>query len=231
MRARRRTHPEMTDRSVFEVFEAGRPSPIAYPGPFDGFRATEVAVSKSSLVRLDHNRYSVAVRAARRPAQPRADADRVCRRLVRRRDRGRAPAALRARSDGVRPLALSPRARAQARRAQERPALPRLGPAAGPDPGPAALGGPRRRRPADRRYPGRRRGRRARCGGGGLPLEALEVELCSRGVVPNLLARRRQPPTPPPVAPPVRLAPALEPAADCGRYDALRQRTAAGGGR
>ncbi|HVS55090.1 MAG TPA: IS21 family transposase, partial [Casimicrobiaceae bacterium] len=42
---------------------------IAYPGPFDGFHEVEVAVSKSSLVRFDHNRYSVAVKAARRTAQ------------------------------------------------------------------------------------------------------------------------------------------------------------------
>src|SRR5262249_14788000 len=58
-------------------FEAERQSLIAYRGPFDGFREVEVAVSKSSLVRFDHNRYSVAVRAARRTAQMRVYAERI----------------------------------------------------------------------------------------------------------------------------------------------------------
>ncbi len=53
-------HPEQRDKTVWEVFEAERASLIAYRGPFDGFREIEVAVSKSSLVRFDHNRYSVA---------------------------------------------------------------------------------------------------------------------------------------------------------------------------
>jgi hypothetical protein len=70
--ARETAHPEQKGRSVFEVFEAERPSLIAYPGAFDGFHETQVAVCKSSLVRFDHNRYSVAVKAARRPAQLRA---------------------------------------------------------------------------------------------------------------------------------------------------------------
>jgi hypothetical protein len=71
------SHPEQKNRSIFEMFEAEQPSLIAYPGPFDGFHETEVAVFKSSLVRFDHNRYSVAVKAARRTAQLRAYADRI----------------------------------------------------------------------------------------------------------------------------------------------------------
>ena len=59
--ARESAHPEQTsDKTVWEVFEAERPSLISYPGPLDGFHEVEVAVSKSSLVRFDHNRYSVA---------------------------------------------------------------------------------------------------------------------------------------------------------------------------
>ena len=69
-------HPEQSDKTVWEVFEAERASLIAYRGPFDGFHEVEVTVSKSSLVRFDHNRYSVAVKAARRTAQLRAYADR-----------------------------------------------------------------------------------------------------------------------------------------------------------
>jgi transposase/DNA-directed RNA polymerase subunit K/omega len=74
---RESAHPEQTDKSVWQVFEAERASLIEYRGPFDGFREIEVAVSKSSLVRFDHNRYSVAVKAARRTAQLRVYADRV----------------------------------------------------------------------------------------------------------------------------------------------------------
>ena len=55
--ARESAHPEQTDKTVWEVFEAERPSLISYPGPFDGFPTkVEVAASKSSLVRFDHNR-------------------------------------------------------------------------------------------------------------------------------------------------------------------------------
>jgi Mu transposase, C-terminal domain len=74
---RESAHPEQHDKTVWEVFEAERASLIAYRGPFDGFREVEVAVSKSSLVRFDHNRYSVAVKPARRAAQMRVYADRV----------------------------------------------------------------------------------------------------------------------------------------------------------
>jgi DNA-directed RNA polymerase subunit K/omega len=74
---RESAHPEQTDKSVWQVFEAERASLIEYRGPFDGFREIEVAVSKSSLVRFDHNRYSVAVKAARRTAQLRVYAERV----------------------------------------------------------------------------------------------------------------------------------------------------------
>ena len=75
--ARESAHPEQSDKTVWEVFQAERASLIEYRGPFDGFREIEVAVSKSSLVRFDHNRYSVAVKAARRPAQLRVYAERV----------------------------------------------------------------------------------------------------------------------------------------------------------
>ena len=50
---------------------------MAYRGPFDGFHATEVAVSKTCLVRFDNNQYSVAARAVGRPVDVRAYADRI----------------------------------------------------------------------------------------------------------------------------------------------------------
>jgi hypothetical protein len=45
--ARASAHPEQTDKTVWEVFEAEQASLIPYPGPFDGFHEVEVAVSKN----------------------------------------------------------------------------------------------------------------------------------------------------------------------------------------
>ena len=53
---------------------------MAYRGPFDGFHASEVSVSKTCLVpvsktclvRFDNNQYSVAARAVGRPVDMRA---------------------------------------------------------------------------------------------------------------------------------------------------------------
>ena len=53
--------------------------------------------------------------------------------------------------------------------------------------------------------------------------EALEAKLGSRDVVLNLLARRCQPQAAAPIATPVELSLAIEPVADCARYDRLRQ--------
>ena len=50
---------------------------MAYRGPFDGFHASEVSVSKTCLVRFDNNQYSVAARAVGRPVDVRAYADRI----------------------------------------------------------------------------------------------------------------------------------------------------------
>ena len=70
-------HPEQKERSVFEVFEDERTALIPYPGPFDGFHATTVAVSKTCLVRFDNNRYSVMASAVGRPVDVHAYADRI----------------------------------------------------------------------------------------------------------------------------------------------------------
>jgi hypothetical protein len=72
--ARESAHPEQSDKTVWEVFEAERASLIEYRGAFDGFREIEVAVSKSSLARFDHNRYSVAVKAVLRDKAARGTA-------------------------------------------------------------------------------------------------------------------------------------------------------------
>ena len=58
---------------------------MAYRGPFDGFHASEVSVSKTCLVPVsktclvcfDNNQYSVAARAVGRPVDMRAYAERI----------------------------------------------------------------------------------------------------------------------------------------------------------
>jgi transposase len=75
--AKAHPHPEMRDKTVWEVFEAERPSLVAYAGPFDGFHAVPASVSKTCLVRFDNNRYSVTASAVGRPVEIRAYAERV----------------------------------------------------------------------------------------------------------------------------------------------------------
>ena len=75
--ARERRHPDDRERTVWEVFEAERPALIPIHGPFDGFREVNVGASKTCLVRFDRNRYSIEAKAANRPVQLRAYADRV----------------------------------------------------------------------------------------------------------------------------------------------------------
>ena len=70
-------HPELTDRTIWQVFEAERPKLVPYAGRFDGFHAVPAAVSKTCLVRFDNNRYSVAASAVGRPVEIQAYADRV----------------------------------------------------------------------------------------------------------------------------------------------------------
>ena len=75
--ARRQAHPDHPERTVFAVFEAERPALIPYRGPFDGRRIHIATVSKTCLVRFDHNRYSVMARAVGRPVEIEAYAERV----------------------------------------------------------------------------------------------------------------------------------------------------------
>jgi transposase len=75
--AKAHPHPELRDKTVFEVFEAERPSLVGYAGRFDGFHALPASVSKTCLVRFDNNRYSVSASAVGRPVEIRAYADRI----------------------------------------------------------------------------------------------------------------------------------------------------------
>ena len=70
-------HPELRDRTIWEVFETERLSLVPYAGRFDGFHAVPASVSKTCLVRFDNNRYSVMANAVGRPVEIRAHADRI----------------------------------------------------------------------------------------------------------------------------------------------------------
>jgi transposase len=77
LQAKINNHPEQTDRTIWEVFEAERAVLVPFVGPFDGFRATQAAVSKTCLVRFDNNKYSVSARAVGRPVEIQAYAERI----------------------------------------------------------------------------------------------------------------------------------------------------------
>jgi transposase len=75
--AKAHRHPEVRDRTIWEVFEEERPSLVPYAGRFDGFHAVPASVSKTCLIRFDNNKYSVAASAVGRPVEIRAYADRI----------------------------------------------------------------------------------------------------------------------------------------------------------
>ena len=70
-------HPELSDCTIWQAFEAERPRLVPISGPFDGFHAIQASVSKTCLVRFDNNKYSVASRAVGRPVEIQAYAERV----------------------------------------------------------------------------------------------------------------------------------------------------------
>jgi hypothetical protein len=75
--AKAHRHPELTDQTIWEVFEAERPKLVPYAGRFDGFHSVPASVSKTCLVRFDNNKYSVAANAVGRPVEVHAYADRI----------------------------------------------------------------------------------------------------------------------------------------------------------
>ena len=165
--AKAQPHPEVRDRTIWQMFEAERPSLVPYAGPFDGFRSTPVSPSKTCLVRFDNNKYSVMASAVGRPVEVRAYAERI---ELRQDGRvvGQHRSRLRSRPDRLRPLALCACAGPQTRRPAQRRALPGLGAA-----GRARARAPQaedrtRRRPADGRGARRRADRRPAGGGGRL---------------------------------------------------------------
>src|SRR3974377_140597 len=75
--AKAHRHPELTEQTIWEVFEAERPKLVPYAGRFDGFHAVPASVSKTCLVRFDKKRCSGAARAGGRPVEVHAYADRI----------------------------------------------------------------------------------------------------------------------------------------------------------
>ena len=75
--AKAHKHPEITDQTIWQMFEAERPHLVACAGCFNGFHASTAAVSKTCLVRFDNVRYSVTPRALGRPVEVQAYADRI----------------------------------------------------------------------------------------------------------------------------------------------------------
>jgi transposase len=219
--ARTAAHPVRKDRSVREVFEADeRPALVPYAGPFDGFHELDVPVSTTSLVRHDHNRYSVAARAAGRRVQLRAYADRILVLL------NGAPVGSHPRCFGRGQTVYDPWHYLPVL-ARKPGALRNGEPFRGWDL-PDALGQVRQRltghEDGDRQFvailsavpeAGLAAVERA-CA------EALAARLSSADAVLNLLARGREPDRPAPVPTPASLTLGAEPAADCARYDGLR---------
>ena len=219
--ARRTPHPEFKDRSIWAVFQDERPQLMAMRGPFDGFVEKVVRASTTCLIMADHNRYSVAARAAGRMVQVRSHAASIVVLLdgevvaEHPRDfrRGqviyepwhylpilvRKPGALRNGApfkDWELPPGLAAaRAKLKQHADGDRQFVKIL--AAVLDHGLAAV--------------------EAACA------EALEVGIASGDVILAILARRLQPPVPPSIITPDALRLKVEPLADCGRYDRLRR--------
>ena len=214
-------HPELRDRTIWEMFEAERPSLVRYAGRFDGFHAVPASVSKTCLVRFDNNRYSVAASAVGRPVEIRAYADRI-----ELRQDGR-PVGEHRRSFGRDQTVFDPW--------HYVPVLARK-------PGALRNGAPFKDwvLPAGlerirRKLAGAADGDRQMVGiltavlSDGLPaveaacLEALREGVHSADVVINILARRREPAPPITIMTPDALRLRHAPAADCDRYDRLRR--------
>jgi hypothetical protein len=93
--AKAHRHPEQAEQTIWQVFEAERPSLVPYAGPFDGFHSVPAAISKTCLVRFDsdedqelirginslRNKYSVVSTAVGRPVEVHAYAEKIVIRL------------------------------------------------------------------------------------------------------------------------------------------------------
>jgi transposase len=218
--AKAQPHPEQKERSVFAVFEDERAVLIPYPGPFDGFRATTVAVSKTCLVCFDSNRYSVMASAVGRPVDVHAYADRI----VIKQD-GRIVGEHRRRF-GRNQTAYDPWHYVPV--LARKPGALRNGAPFKDWPLPASIERVRRKLKAtddgDRQMvkvlaavlSDGLQAVEAACA------EAIEAGIASADVILNILARQQSQPASAPIETPARLSLKIAPQADCARYDRLR---------
>jgi hypothetical protein len=219
--AKAHRHPELTDQTIWQVFEVERPQLVRYAGRFDGFHALPAAVSKTCLVRFDNNKYSVMAKTLGRPVEVHAYADRIM-----------------IRQDGE---IVAEHARAFGRGQTiydpwhyvpvlaRKPGALRNGAPFKNWLLPGAIEGIRRK------LAGARDGDRQMVEILGAVLtdgiaaveaacaEALGAELHSSDVVLNFLARRREPSAAITILTPAALRLHYEPTADCARYDSLRR--------
>ncbi|HEX3164270.1 MAG TPA: IS21 family transposase [Pseudolabrys sp.] len=214
-------HPELKQRTIWEVFEEERDRLVPHAGPFDGFHAVPASVSKTCLVRFDRNKYSVKAKAVGRPVEIHAYADRITIRQdgeivgehLRRFGRdetsydpwhyvpvlSKKPGALRNGApfkDWVLPASLERVKRKLAHLRDGNRQMVEILAAVLADGLPAV---------------------EAACA------EALAQGVHSADVILNILARRRDPVAPPPVPAPHALRLVHEPLANCVRYDRLRE--------
>ena len=219
--AKAHPHPERRDSTVWEMFEAERPSLVGYAGPFDGFHAKAASVSKTCLVQFDKNKYSVMAQAVGRPVEVQAYADRI----VMRQDGG--VVADHERCFGREQTVYDPWHYVPV--LARKPGAMRNG---APFKGwvlPGALG--RVRQKLKDVADGDRQMVRILSAAltDGLPAveaacsEALGAGLCSSDVVLNALSRQRQPLSTPLIVVPEALILRQQPVADCARYDTLRR--------
>lgn len=75
--ARERNHPEFPERKIAAVWEEERVALRATPIPFDGFAEKSGRISATSLVNFERNRYSVECRFVGQVASVRAYAERI----------------------------------------------------------------------------------------------------------------------------------------------------------
>ena len=219
--AKAHRHPELTEQTIWQVFEAERPKLVPYVGRFDGFHAVPAAVSKTCLVSYDNTKYSVAASAVGRPVEIHAYADRI----VIRQD-GRIVAEHR-RSFGRGETVYDPWHYVPV--LARKPGALRNGAPFKDWVLPAALERVRRK------LAGADDGNRqmvdilaAVLSDGLTAVEAACAEALAHGVhsadvVLNILARQRDPTPPPTILTPAALTLRHAPIADCARYDNLRR--------
>ena len=158
--AKAHPHPEIADKTVWEVFEEERPKLVELRGRFDGFHEV-TAFGLEDLSRAVRQQQIFGQRQRRRRSRRSPRLCRPHRHQAKGARRRRTCSRLQTRRDDFQPLALRAGSRAQARRAEEWRAVQGLG-VAGSDRARAAQARrQRRRRPADGQGSRRRARRRA----------------------------------------------------------------------